>query len=75
MAAIGYRLEMRVNGALVTTWPDIELRSGQTWSEAAPIGSGRVDVELLRLADPATVYRHVTLLLSAAAQDELGPGA
>lgn len=75
LAATGYRLEMRVNGALVTTWPDIELRSGQTWSEAAPIGSGRVDVELFRLADPATVYRRVTLLLGAAAQNQPGPGA
>lgn len=74
-AAAGYRLELRVDGSLVKSWPGIRLTTGETWSESVATGAGRVEVRLFRLTDPGTVYRQVTLQVRAAAQAEGGPGA
>lgn len=62
-AATGYRLEVRLNGTLVRSWPEIQLADGQTWSETVATGLGRVEAQLYRLSDPASEYRHVTVLL------------
>lgn len=64
-AATGYRLEVWRNGQLVEAWADIHLAAGETWSDSAGVGSGRIEARLFRLADPGAMYRHVTLQLGS----------
>lgn len=73
--ATGYRLEVRRNGALVKSWPEILLATGQTWSSTVTPGAGRIEVQLFRLSDPGTVYRYVTVLLDTVAPGASGPEA
>lgn len=67
-ATTGYRLEVRSDGALVRTWPEILLASGQTWTTTVSAGAGQIEARLFRLSDPGTLYRHVTVLLGATGQ-------
>lgn len=61
-----YRLQVQRNGTLLKSWALIQLTTGQTWSDIVTAGAGPIEVQLSRLSDPSTVYRRVTLLLTAA---------
>lgn len=69
-----YRIEVWRDGTQVRSWSDIELASGQTWSDSLQVGAGRIEARLFRLADPATPYRHVTVQLGGAAGAARGGG-
>ena len=66
-SATAYRLEVWRDGTRVRSWPEIDLASGQTWSDSVPVGAGRIEARLFRMADPAAPYRRVTLQLGGTA--------
>jgi hypothetical protein len=59
-----YRLEMVDQGQVVQEWPEIELKTGETWETVAALpvkesGGGPVEARLYRLDDQGSVYRRV----------------
>jgi hypothetical protein len=64
-AGASYRLVVLRNGAVVESWNDIRLRTGQTWSRTVSVGSGRIEARLFRSTHPGTPYRSVTLQLAS----------
>lgn len=73
-SATAYRLEVWRDGTQVRSWSEIELVSGQTWSDSLQVGAGRIEARLFRVADPATPYRRVTLQLGGTAGAAGGGG-
>jgi hypothetical protein len=73
-AAADYRLVVLRNGAVVGSWDDIRLTTGQTWSRTVSVGAGRVEARLFRSTRPGALYRSVTLQLTTR-QAGLQPGA
>ena len=63
---VGYRLEVRRNGAVVRDWEEILLSPGESWTRTVSVGSGRLLARLYLLTDPERVYRHTTLMVGPA---------
>lgn len=65
-----YRLALLINGTLYESWDPIHLGSTQTWETSVTIPSPpvadvvRVEVDLYRTDQPATIFRHVSVVLS-----------
>lgn len=63
---VQYRLELKIDNAVVKTWPSIDLKSGQEWETTTNLAREQLegkDVEALlyRLDKPDSIYRRVVL--------------
>jgi hypothetical protein len=61
-----YRLQVSVGDQMVKEWPELSLKSGESWETAIKlqsdqVGAGSIVANLYKLDDPTTIYRHVKL--------------
>lgn len=74
---VKYRAVMTTNKTLTRTWPSISLAPKQQWNQIEPITVGTstslvIGVQLYRLDQPQTLYRHVDLTLHVSSKSSPG---